>query len=79
VEDKAKELEKEIQTLKGTVLVLQSQISTLSGDVDLKVNKDEVIDAINTSSEGDRIKGNKIHIDKDTLIDNEVIAPVHLD
>lgn len=54
-------------------LVTQSQISQLSDDINLRVQKGDVINQINVSTEGILIDGKKVHITGRTTIDNAVI------
>lgn len=51
-----------------------SSISMLQDDILLCVKKDGVINAINVSTEGIVIDGNKVHITGDTVFDNNVIV-----
>ena len=51
----------------------KSQITQLSDDISLRVEKAGVINAVNVSSEGIQIYGNKLHITASTYIDNAVI------
>ena len=51
-----------------------SSISMLQDDILLAVKKDGVINAINVSTEGIVIDGNKVHITGDTVFDNNVIV-----
>ncbi|WP_260202862.1 gp58-like family protein [Lactiplantibacillus pentosus] len=51
----------------------QSEYSQLESNINFKVSKDGVINAINISKEGTSIYGNKLHITADTYIDNAVI------
>lgn len=55
-------------------LATQSQISQLSDDINLRVQKNDVINQINVSTESILISGNKIHITGQTTIDNAVIT-----
>lgn len=50
-----------------------SQISQLSNDINLRVQKNDVINQINVSTEGILIDGKKVHITGQTTIDNAVI------
>lgn len=51
-----------------------SSINQLQDDILLCVKKDGVINAINISTEGIVIDGNKVHITGDTVFDNNVIV-----
>lgn len=53
--------------------VSQSQITQLSNDINLRVEKDKIVNQINISPEGILIDGNKVHITGQTRIDNAVI------
>lgn len=48
-------------------------IQQTASDINLKVSKDGVINAINVSNEGTSIYGSKLHITADTYIDNATI------
>lgn len=54
-------------------MATQSQISQLSDDINLRVQKGDVINQINVSTEGILIDGKKVHITGQTTIDNAVI------
>ncbi|XRJ96586.1 phage tail spike protein [Latilactobacillus sakei] len=51
----------------------QSQITQLANDINLRVQKGDVVNQINISPEGILIAGQKIHITGQTRIDNAVI------
>ncbi|MCZ9310601.1 hypothetical protein PAF15_01240 [Weissella koreensis] len=51
----------------------QSQITQLEDNINLRVQKNDVVNQINVSSEGILISGNKIHITGQTSIDSAVI------
>lgn len=53
--------------------VSSGEIQVTSDNINLKVSKDGVINAINVSNEGTQIYGNKLHITAATYIDNAVI------
>lgn len=53
--------------------VSSGEIQVTSDNINLKVSKDGVINAINVSTEGTTIYGNKLHITAATYIDNAVI------
>lgn len=55
-----------------------AQFSVLSDQIDLRVQKDGVINAINVSTEGVVIAGNKITITGVTTIENGVIKTAHI-
>ncbi|MEC2222884.1 MULTISPECIES: gp58-like family protein [Heyndrickxia] len=54
-------------------MATQSQISQLVDDINLRVQKGDVINQINVSTEGILIDGKKVHITGQTTIDNAVI------
>jgi len=54
-------------------MATQSQITQLSDDINLRVQKGDVINQINVSTEGILIDGKKVHITGQTTIDNAVI------
>ncbi|BAC12171.1 phage tail protein [Oceanobacillus iheyensis] len=56
----------------------ESTISQLSNEIDLKVDVDNIVSQINLSQEGVKIKGNLIHLDGTTLINNGVIQNAHI-
>ncbi|WP_368293549.1 gp58-like family protein [Latilactobacillus sakei] len=51
----------------------QSQITQLTNDINLRVQKGDVVNQINISPEGILIDGQKVHITGQTTIDNAVI------
>ncbi|MDT7001213.1 gp58-like family protein [Lactiplantibacillus pentosus] len=53
--------------------VSSGEIQVTSDNINLKVSKDGVVNAINISKEGTLIYGNKLHITAATYIDNAVI------
>lgn len=53
--------------------VSQSQITQLADNINLRVQKNDVVNQINVSSEGILIDGKKVHITGQTSIDNAVI------
>ncbi|WP_413481242.1 phage tail spike protein [Latilactobacillus sakei] len=53
--------------------VSQSQITQLANDINLRVEKNKIVNQINISPEGILIDGNKVHITGQTTIDNAVI------
>ncbi|WP_455390186.1 hypothetical protein [Lactiplantibacillus pentosus] len=68
----------ELKIERGTVStpytrVSSSEVQITSDNINLKVSKDGVINAINISREGTLIYGNKLHITAATYIDNAVI------
>ncbi|PKX53870.1 hypothetical protein BIS21_01825 [Lactiplantibacillus plantarum] len=53
--------------------ISSGEIQVTSDNINLKVSKDGVVNAINVSTEGTAIYGNKLHITAATYIDNAVI------
>lgn len=62
-------MEERIKKLEETVSTLEQAISNLTIAVNNKVDKYNVIAEINTSEEGIRIKGGKIYINNETLVE----------
>lgn len=58
-----------VKDLEGKIATLEQMVSSLSMAVNNKVDKDNVIAEINISEEGVRIKGEKIHLNNETLVD----------
>ncbi|CEI81313.1 gp58-like protein [Oceanobacillus oncorhynchi] len=56
----------------------ESRITQLADEIDLKVDVDGIVSSINLSDEGIRIKGNLIHLDGTTLINDGVIQNAHI-
>jgi phage minor structural protein len=56
----------------------QSSVTILRDMIDLRVQKDDVVNSINVSTEGIVISGNKIRISGETTIDNGVIKTAHI-
>jgi hypothetical protein len=56
-----------------------SQIQQLSDNINFRVQKNDVINQINVSSESILIAGNKVHITGSTTIDNAVIKSAMID
>ncbi|MED3650602.1 gp58-like family protein [Heyndrickxia sporothermodurans] len=67
------------QTINNTKADLQSQISQLDKNINLRVQKGDVINQINISTEGILIDGKKVHITGQTSIDNAVIKDAMID
>ncbi|MGY5270516.1 phage tail protein [Lactiplantibacillus plantarum] len=68
----------ELKIERGTVStpytrVSSSEVQITSDNINLKVSKDGVVNAVNISPEGISIYGNKLHITAATYIDNAVI------
>lgn len=57
----------------------QTQIQQLSDNINLRVQKNDVINQINVSSESILIAGNKVHITGTTTIDDAVIKSAMID
>lgn len=58
-----------IEILEEKVAVLQEIVGQLQDELRKKVDADGVVSAINISPEGIRLRGNKIEIDRNNLID----------
>ncbi|MFS0749470.1 phage tail protein [Oceanobacillus sp. 1P07AA] len=56
----------------------ESTINQLSNEIDLKVDVDNIVSQINLNREGVKIKGNLIHLDGTTLINDGVIQNAHI-
>ncbi|MDY7224666.1 phage tail spike protein [Halalkalibacterium halodurans] len=56
----------------------ESRITQLANEIELKVDVDGIVSAINLSQEGIRIKGSLIHLDGLTLIDSGIIQTAHI-
>ncbi|MFT8602356.1 MAG: gp58-like family protein, partial [Liquorilactobacillus satsumensis] len=56
-----------------------SKVTQLNSMIDARVTKNGVINAVNISSEGIQIFGNKLHITASTYIDNAVIKSAMID
>ncbi|KIO62144.1 hypothetical protein B4065_3364 [Caldibacillus thermoamylovorans] len=59
-------------------MATQSQFTQLADAINLRVQKGDVINQINLSTEGILIDGAKVHITGQTLIDNAVIKTAHI-
>ncbi|MGJ3814863.1 phage tail protein [Lactiplantibacillus plantarum] len=59
--------------------ISSGEIQVTSDNINLKVSKDGVINAINVSNEGTSIYGSKLHITADTYIDNATIKSAMID
>ncbi|ODO62216.1 hypothetical protein ACOMCP_02213 [Lactiplantibacillus plantarum] len=74
----------ELKIERGTVStpytrVSSSEVQITSDNINLKVSKDGVVNAVNISPEGISIYGNKLHITAATYIDNAVIKDAMID
>ncbi|ASD33406.1 hypothetical protein LP41P_02585 [Lactiplantibacillus plantarum] len=56
-----------------------AEFQQTASNINLKVSKDGVVNAINVSREGTKIYGNKLHITADTYIDNATIKDAMID
>ncbi|MCM2138896.1 hypothetical protein [Vagococcus fluvialis] len=68
-----------VETVDGKVTNQQSQITQLSNDISLKVDKDNAIAQINLSPESIRLDAKFIHLSGKSLIDDAVIKTAHID
>ena len=59
-------------------MATQSQFTQLAGDIDLKVQKNDIISQVNLSTEGVLIAGEKVHITGQTIIDDAVITSANI-
>ena len=57
---------------------IESRITQLSGDINLRVAKNDVINQINVSEEGILLDGHRVHITGLTTIDDAVIQAAHI-
>lgn len=62
-----------IEELEGKISTLEQIVSNLQGQINMKVDRYGIINSINMTEEGIRIKGSKIYMDKETLIEHGVI------
>lgn len=69
---------RELYIYEANTNITSSQITQLSDTINLKVEKNDVINQINISTEGILIAGNKIRITGTTTIDNAVIKTAHI-
>jgi len=56
----------------------RSQITQLTSDINLRVQKNDIINQVNISTEGILIAGEKVHITGQTTIDNAVITAANI-
>lgn len=63
----------QITSVVGDVSANSSQITQMKADINLRVQKSDVVNQINISPEGILIDGKKVHITGQTSIDNAVI------
>lgn len=71
-------LSNQVTTTVKDVSNIQSQITQLSTNINLKVEKNDVVNQINISTEGVLIAGKKIQITGETYIANAVIKSAHI-
>ncbi|MFY8330693.1 hypothetical protein [Vagococcus carniphilus] len=69
---------KKTETIDGTVNKQQGQINVLSNNINLKVDKNNVVAQINLSPETIRLDAKKIHLSGTSLIDSAVIKEAHI-
>lgn len=62
----------EIAKLKAEVAKLEGRLHQMAHAINLKVNKQDVINQINISPENIRISGNKITVNEDSMIANNI-------
>lgn len=58
--------------------VMRTDITQLEDEIDLKVNVDEIVTEINLNREGIRFKGDLLHLDGLSLIDDGIIQNAHI-
>lgn len=71
-------LEVTVSSLTGSVEDIQIENNSLSDAINLKVNSNAVISAINTSQEGERIRDDKIFVGNKTIIENDLVHSIHM-
>ncbi|WP_175414337.1 phage tail spike protein [Halalkalibacterium halodurans] len=69
----------EVNSLAGRMTQAEAELVVLADEINLKVDVDGIVSAINLSQEGIRIKGSLIHLDGLTLIDSGIIKTAHID
>jgi phage minor structural protein len=69
----------EVNSLTGRMTQAESELVVLANEINLKVDVDGIVSAINLSQEGIRIKGSLIHLDGLTLIDSGIIQTAHIE
>ena len=74
IDQKADSIVSSVAVLDGKVKKQSSDIIQLSNSISLAVQKNDVINQINVSTEGILIAGEKVHITGTTLIDNAIIT-----
>ncbi|MCM3396493.1 phage tail protein [Oceanobacillus profundus] len=67
-----------VDELDQRMTISESTITQLSREIDLKVDVDGVVSQINLNREGIRIKGNLIHLDGLTIIEDGIITNSHI-
>ncbi|MFW7420527.1 hypothetical protein ACODH8_09955 [Vagococcus fluvialis] len=78
VEQTANGLKTEVALIKDDQIVQSSQITQLSDNINLRVEKNKVVAQINISPETIRIQAKFIHLNGTSLIDNAVIKTAHI-
>ncbi|MED4080095.1 phage tail spike protein [Halalkalibacterium halodurans] len=69
----------EVNSLADRMTQAESELVVLADEINLKVDVDGIVSAINLSQEGIRIKGSLIHLDGLTLIDSGIIQTAHIE
>lgn len=69
----------EVNSLAGRMTQAESELVVLADEINLKVDVDGIVTALNLSQEGVRIKGSLIHLDGLTLIDSGIIQTAHIE
>lgn len=78
VEQTSNGLKTEVAVIKNEQVIQSSQITQLSDNINLRVEKDKVISQINISPETIRIQSKFIHLSGTSLIDYAVIKTAHI-
>lgn len=79
IEQTSNGLKSEVAVIKNDQIVQSSQITQLSDNINLRVEKNKVISQINISPETIRIESKLIHLSGKSLIDNAVIKSAMID
>ncbi|WP_186819714.1 phage tail protein, partial [Halolactibacillus halophilus] len=68
----------EVNELTGRMSIAEGSITTMSNQIDLKVDVDGIVSSLNLSQEGIRIKASLIELDGTTLISSGIIQNAHI-
>lgn len=61
-----------INELRHEIHLLNTKVAQLTGELQLKVDKTDIVNQINISQEGIRISGDKIAINQDSMITENI-------